>query len=377
MREYNVGIVGCGFIGKVHAYGYQNLPLFYDPVPLKAKITHVCTSRRDSARKAAQAVGAAGAVTDYRRITENPKIDIVHICTPNHLHCDALLSAMAHGKHIYCEKPLVAGMDEAMRVEAALARYKATAQMTLQNRFFPATMRARQLVEEGFLGKVLEFRAAYLHSGSSDPKAPLRWKLSAQAGGGVIADLGTHIMDLVHHLVGDYQSVLASTHVAYARRPSADDPSRRVNVDAEDCVMMLAKMACGALGTIEATKIATGTEDEVRLEIHGSHGALRFNGMDPHHLEIYDRTVADKPIGGRRGWTAVDTGQRYPSPASGFPSPKNAIGWLRGHMACLANFLLAVARGEPGNPGLGQGIYLQRLQDLAGNSARTGRWMDV
>jgi predicted dehydrogenase len=131
------------------------------------------------------------------------------------------------------------------------------------------------------------------------------------------------------------------------------------------------------MGTIEATKIATGTEDELRLEIHGSRGALCFNSMDPHHLDAYDRTASGSPVGGRRGWTAVDTGQRYPTPAVGFPSPKNAIGWIRSHLACLANFLESVAQGKPGDPGLGQGIRIQHLMECAKRSAKTGQWVQV
>jgi len=377
MKQHKVGIIGFGFIGKVHAYGYINLPLFYDPLPLPARITHVCTSRTETAEKGAALVGADNAVTDYREITENPDVDIVHICTPNHLHKDALLSAMKQNKHIYCDKPLVATMDEAREIEAALDGYTGTSQMTLQNRFFPATMRAKQMIDEGFIGDVLEFRACYLHSGSADPNAPLKWKLSAAAGGGVIADLGTHIFDLIHYLLGDYDRLLAAAQIAYPQRPSFDDPARMVDVDAEDCAIVLARMRNGAIGNIEATKIATGTEDELRFEIHGSKGALRFNGMNAEKLEAYDATAPNKPIGGKRGWTVIDTGQRYPEPATGFPGPKFSIGWIRSHMACLANFLQSIADGKPGDPGLRQGIYLQRLIECCRQSAKTDGWIEV
>lgn len=141
--------------------------------------------------------------------------------------------------------------------------------------------------------------------------------------------------------------------------------------------MVLARHRSGAMGMIEATKLAQGSEDELRLEIHGSDGALRFNGMDPHHLEVYDATAAEKPIGGTRGWTRLDTGQRYPPPASGFPTPKATIGWLRGHVACLANFLQAVAEGKPGDPGLQQGLYIQHVMECAKESARTEKWVRV
>jgi predicted dehydrogenase len=340
-------------------------------------ISHVCTSRGETARAGADLTGAAHALTDYREITENPDVDIVHICTPNNLHRDALLSAMAHGKHIYCDKPLTATLEEAEAVDAALAGYQGTAQMTFQNRFYAATMRAKQLIEEGLLGRVLEYRCCYLHAGSADPDAPLKWKLSSEAGGGVIADLGSHALDLTHFLVGDFAGLTAASSIAYADRPSLGDPAQRRAVDAEDCVMIVARMADGALGHIEATKIATGSEDEMRFEIHGTHGAVRFNGMDPHHLEIWDQRSPAGPIGGRRGWTRVACGQRYPEPANGFPAPKAAIGWMRCHMACLANFLFDVAAGRKGDPGLAQGVYVQRLIDACRRSAASGEWVDV
>ena len=377
MKEYRVGIVGFGFMGKVHAYGYLNLPLFYDPAPLRARITHVCTGHRATAAVAAAKVGAGAAVTDFRRITESPDVDIVHVCTPNHLHRDVLLSAMAHGKHIYCDKPLTAELGEAREVEAALPGYRGTAQMVFQNRFYPATIRAKQLIDEGFCGRVLGFRASYLHAGSADPAAPLKWKLTAAAGGGVIADLGSHVFDLMHHLAGPYDRLMAAAQVAYPRRPAVGEPGRMLDVDAEDCVTVLARMRSGALGTMEASKIATGTEDELRVEIHGSAGALRFNGMDAHHLEAYDAGAPGGPVGGRRGWTRIDTGQRYPAPAAAFPGPKFSIGWIRAHLACLAHFLQCVADGRPGDPGLRQGIHVQELIDSARRSAASGRWVAV
>ena len=374
MKTYNVGIIGFGFIGKVHAYGHLNLPLFYDPLPCRTAITHICTAHSESAEKGRQQVGAACATTDFRDITENPDIDIVHICTPNDLHKEQLLSAMRHGKHIYCDKPLVVDVAQVREIERALPEYRGIAGMTFQNRFFPATIRAKQLIDEGFLGQILEFRACYLHSGSANPDAPLKWKLSAAAGGGVIADLGSHILDLMHHLLGDFDALLAATQIAYPERPSVSAPGARVPVDAEDAVKMLVQTRSGATGMIEASKISTGTEDELRFEIHGSSGALRFNSMAPHHLEAYDTHVADRPVGGRRGWTQIDTGQRYDSPA-GFPGPKFAVGWIRSHMACLAHFMSAVASDQVTGPGLAQGIYVQKLIECVRVSAQTEQWV--
>jgi predicted dehydrogenase len=268
-------------------------------------------------------------------------------------------------------------MAEAEEIRAALKDYRGTAQMTFQNRFFPATMRAKQWIEAGGLGDVLQFRVAYLHSGNVDPQAPARWKLTAAGGGGVIADIASHVLDLIEHLAGPLRSLTADTHIAYPQRGAVDNPAQRVTIDAEDCVVLLARLAGGAPGTIEATKLATGSEDELRVEIHGTRGALRLNGMDPHHLEVHDATAPNQPLGGLRGWTRIDTGQRYGPPASGFPALKSPIGWVRGHAACLANFLAAVAEGRPAEPGLQQGLRVQYLMHCIRESAARRAWVDV
>ena len=369
MKPLRVGIIGFGFIGKVHAYGYKNLPFFYDPVPLEAEITHVVTSRPETAEKARQVAGARVAATDFREVTENPEIDIVHICTPNAAHKEALLSAMAHQKHIFCDKPLVDTGEEADEIEAALADYHGVAQMTFHNRFFPATIHAKRLIDQGLIGQVLQFRGAYLHSGSASPDAPLRWKLTAAGGGGVIADIASHVLDCLDWLIGPFRSFQAITHIAFPERPLPGQPDKKGKVDAEDCVLVMADLADGGVGILEASKIATGMEDELRLEIHGARGALQFNLMAPHFLEYYDATLPYPPTG-NRGWTRIDTGQRYESPASSFPSPKAATGWLRGHVACLANFLQAVAENRPATPGLQQGIRIQRLMAALRHSAK-------
>ena len=147
-------------------------------------------------------------------------------------------------------------------------------------------------------------------------------------------------------------------------------------MEAEDQVLMLARLAGGALGTIEASKIATGAEDELRFEIHGDRGALRFNLMNPNYLEAYDLSEAEQPIGGQRGWRQIATVQRYEKPA-GFPGPKFSIGWIRGHMHCLYNFLQAIATGQQPEPSLARGIELQQILATAERSAAIRAWQKL
>jgi len=376
MQPLRVGIIGFGFIGKVHAYAYRNMPFYYDPPPVATRLAGVCTSRRETAEAARRLLGFDFATADWREITESPDIDAVSICTPNNLHLESLLSAIAHGKHIYCEKPLTASADEAHRVMAALRDYRGVHQMTFNYRFVPATLRAKQLVEAGFLGELLCFRGAYLHSGSADPNAPRKWKFARESGGGVLHDIGSHVLDLLGHFLGEFSEVFCAKRTAFAERPSPKDPTTRLPVDTEDHALLFLRARSGALGTVEASKLATGAEDEVRVELHGTRGAIRFNLMEPNWLEAYDATAPDQPLGGDRGWKKLATVGRYPAPG-GWPGPKFSVGWMRSHVGCLHHFLSAIANGTKAEPGLEVGARIQEIMDAAHESDRARGWVKL
>jgi len=374
MEELGIGMLGFGFIGKVHTYGYKNIPLYYDPPPVATRLVGVATSRPETAQKAAKQGGFEFGTDDWRQLIERDDIDIVNICTPNNLHCDQLVAAMEAGKHIYCDKPLVITAEDATRVKTAMQNWPGIGQMTFQYRFYPATMRAKQLIDEGFLGEIIAFRSVYLHSGSVDRDKPMGWKQLAAAGGGVLQDLGSHNIDLMEYLIGPFASVLTEKYILYDQRPNPE--GKMVPVEAEDHFVMLVKLANGAVGSIEASKICTGTDDELRFEIHGTKGALRFNLMNPNYLEAYDLREPGTPLGGQRGWRQIATVQHFAEPAN-FPSPKGSIGWIRGHMHCLYNFLEAVARGEQPEPSLKRGLELQRILEVANESAATRSWQSL
>jgi predicted dehydrogenase len=372
-----VGVLGYGFMGKTHTFAHRTIPFYYVPPPARCVLRAVCTSRESTARAAMQAGGFERCTTNPLEVIEADDIDVVHVCTPNSEHFAALAAAIRANKHIYCDKPVTGSLDEAGRLAAMLPGYRGAAQVALQYRFFPATMRARQLVEEGFLGPVTHFRAVYLHSGSVDPSRPVNWKSTARAGGGVIRDLGSHIVDLLWWLIGPFESVSCMSRIWAPRRPSLDEPGKMVTVDVEEAAVLMLRAADGAFGTVDVSKIATGAEDELAFEIHGRHGAMRFNLDQPNYLEVYDGRMPDGDFGGRRGWQRLATVQRYPGAGGKFPSPRAAIGWLRGHVHCLYSFLQCVADGTEPHPSLAEGLRLQRVLEAAREAAESGGWVDL
>ncbi|MCG3181899.1 MAG: Inositol 2-dehydrogenase/D-chiro-inositol 3-dehydrogenase [Phycisphaerae bacterium] len=379
-RILGVGVLGFGFMGRMHTYAYRTIPLHYDPAPGRFALRAVCTAHAATAEAAKQAGGFDRCTTDPRAVIEADDVDIVHVCTPNQAHLDALRLAVAAGRHIYVDKPVTASLAEADALAGLLPGYRGVAQVALQNRFLPATMKAKRLVDEGFIGPVSHFRAAYLHGGSIDPDKAVNWKSTAAAGGGVIRDLGSHVLDLLDWLIGPFAAVHCASRIWSRQRPSLDRPGERMTIDVEDAAVMLLRSADGAIGSVEASKIATGSEDELRFEIHGRHGAMRFNLMQPNYLEVFDGRLPDGDLGGRHGWQQIACVQRYPVPDGGrlkLPSPKNAIGWTRAHVHAIYCFLRSVAGAGPASPSLSDGLRLQRVLEAVRESAGRGAWVDL
>lgn len=377
MKTLGIGMLGYGFMGKTHTYAYRTIPFYYQPPAARGELRVVCRTTESGARQAQADAGFERWTTDAREVIEADDVDVVHICTPNHMHLTELTAAIRAGKHIYCEKPVTAGLAEADELAKLLPSYKGKSQVVLQNRFFPATLRAKQLADEGFLGPITHFRGAYLHAGSVDPDKPVNWKSTAAAGGGVIRDLASHIIDLLQHLIGPFRSVCCTSRIWSPRRPDAKRPGEMMTIDAEEAAAMLVRTDDGAFGSVEVSKIATGSEDELRFEIHGRYGAMRFDLIQPNFLEVYDARRADGEFGGDRGWQRIATVHRYPGPGGKFPGPKATPGWLRAHVHCLHSFLAAIAADTDARPSLADGIELQRVLEAAITSAQRSTWVDV
>lgn len=377
MQTFGVGMIGYGFMGKMHSYAYASLPFIYDPPPAQVRLVGVAAATQASRNLAMQRAGYEFATSDYRELLKRDDIHIVNICTPNYLHKEQVIEALKAGKHVYCDKPLAMNAREAREIVDLAKSVGTTCQMTFHNRFSPAVMRARQIADNGFLGEVVSFRAVYLHSGYLDPTRPITWRLQKEkSGGGALADLGSHAIDLLHHLIGRFTRVQANLQTVVKQRPVAKGSSEMAPVDVDDLAVLQLELENGSIGTLEASRIATGTQDDLRFEVHGTRGAMRFDLMDANWLYIYDDTKPSALLGGDRGWQRIECVQNYPKPAA-LPRGKTPVGWTRFHIASIYDFVSNVAAGRPGNPSFGDGLAVHEVMDAAQASSESGKWEAV
>jgi predicted dehydrogenase len=310
--------------------------------------------------------------TDVAELLASPDIHMVYVATPNHLHAPLVLQALDAGKAVYCDKPLCLNEEEALRIAERAAGASVVHRTGFHYRFIPAVMKARELVEAGALGRIYQFRGQYLHAGYIEPDRPFSWRLDkARSGGGALYDLGAHIVDTLRWLVGGIRSVRAMLTTQVSERPRAKGSTEMVPIEVDDVALMMVTAESGAVGTIEATRLATGSNDAMRFEIHGDRGAVAFDAEEPAYLEFYDATAKGEPLGGRRGFTRIECVQRYPAPAV-WPGPKFSLGYLRFHAHSVYAFLDAAAGNCPAEPDLLEGVRTQLVLTAAQRSAASG-----
>ena len=368
-KHLKIGLCGFGFMGKTHLYAVRNLPFFCD-LPFTAEVSALCTAHPERTATLAAEWGIPKAVPDEESLMKDPDIAVIDVCTPNPCHFETVRRALLCGKHVLCEKPLTVTAAEAESLCTLAKSTGLTVGTVFNNRFLAPVMRAKQLIEEGRLGRVLSFDFAYRHDSCIDPQRRAGWKQMADFGGGTLADLGPHVIDLCLFLCGPLASVIGRSQIAF---PAHSRPDGSLwQTDADEAFYMLCRTKDGARGTVTVSKLTQGAEDGLTFSVWGDQGALSFDLMEPNTLRFYDAAAPVSPVGGLRGYTAIDCTGRYPAPAAGFPSVKAPAGWLRGHVMSMANFLSAVAEGRPCVPSFEEGAYVQWVMEAARQSDATG-----
>ncbi len=371
-RPLNIALIGYGGIGRVHAMAYRDISFTYGLPAKLVNIAAVATTRAQTAEKAAQEIGCEIYTDNYHDLLARADIDLIDCCTPNNAHKEIILAAAKAGKHIYCEKPLAMNLTEAQEMLAAVTAAGIKTQMTFNFRFFPAILRAKELINEGFLGRVFSFRGRYYRSSYIDSNKPLSWRLSKEvSGGGALFDLGSHIIDLLYYLLGPFASVQATVDTLIKERPLKAGSSEKGPVDVDDFALITAKLASGTLGHIEISRMGTGVNNECLFEIHGEKGALRFNAEDPSYLEVYD--VRDS--GSMRGFKKLETIGRYAGQKA--PDGSMPTGFVRSHAECQYQFLKAIWEDREGSPNLADGLHVQAVMEAALRAADEGGWTQV
>ena len=366
MNKIGIAMAGFGSIGRIHNLSYRDIPLFYPGVLPELDMAGVLCSSPESSRKCAEAEGFRKGYARYEEILKDPEVDIVDIVTPNYLHKEQIIRALEAGKHVLCEKPLALNGDEAAVILTAAQRSDRQVGMIFNYRFIPAVRRAKELIAEGRVGDIYSFRGEYFHTGYQNPNRPHSWRMDRTlSGGGALADLGVHVIDILHYLLGDFSTVRADLSTFIKERPLPGDGGTRAEVTVDDAAWLQCSLCSGGKGSIEVSRFATGALDDLNITVYGSKGAFRFRLMDPNFLYWFEEANRES------GWTRLETLQYYEG--AKIPHPRSVIGWTRFHMENQYSFLKAMSEDRLFAPGAGDGVRAQFVLDAAYRSGGSGR----
>ncbi len=371
-QQLRIGLLGFGAMGKAHAFCVENLKFYYTDLPFDASIRGVCTTTKEKSEMVASTYGFSVATDNEDDLIYDPEIDIIDVCTPNIYHYDTIKKALAAGKHIYCEKPLCVRAEQAKELAALAQKSGKICTMVFNNRHIAPMLRANELIREGKIGRVLSFSAEYLHNSCTDVLRPAGWKQNREiCGGGVLFDLGSHVIDLIYSLCGEFESVYGVPQIAFAERTGMNGTPWSTNAD--EAFYMLCRLRSGAVGTITASKLIHGANDDLSIAVYGEKGSLKFSLMQPNFLYFYDATEKPSTLGGNTGYQAIECVGRYPAPGGSFPAPKAPSDWLRGHVGSMYSFLHSIHTGKQAAPDFSDGAHVQAVMDAAYRSAQSGR----
>ena len=372
----NIGMIGYGFMGRAHSNAYCKVSNFFDtryqPV-LKA----ACARSQDSIQAFADNWGYESIETDWRALLERDDIDAVDICVPNNLHREIALAAAEAGKMILCEKPLAMnaaeGEEMCQAVEAA-----GVANMVWYNyRRVPAVCLAKQLIDEGRLGKIFHYRSVFLQDWTISADLPQGgeglWRLDVDvAGSGVTGDLLAHCIDTAIWLNGGISNVSAMTETFITERThQLTGEVQKVGID--DACAFLARFENGSLATFESTRYARGHKALYTFEINGEHASIAWDLHDLHRLSYFDHRD-DSLVRGWRSIHVTDSDMPY---MDKWWVPGLQIGYEHTFVHQVADFLESLETGEPASPTFRDALETQKICDAVLNSAQSGQWIDV
>lgn len=372
-RRVGIGIIGYDGVAKAHLQAILRVATVFWPPPVRPVLVALAGRSAERLQQAAQRYGAQAAYTDWRRLIEDRRVEILVNAGPNDLHGDPCIAAMSRGLHVLCEKPLARSCAEAAKMWNAATRAGVVHMVGYNYRFIPAVLLARQMIVEGRLGQVRHFRARFCDDSMVDPSVPYSWRHSrAQAGSGVIGDLAAHAIDLARFLVGDVSAVSATARVFVDRRPRPQGGEGIVDV--EDAIEAVVEFAAGAVGTLDASTFCPGRKNFLTFEVNGTLGSLVFNLERLNELEVFFRGDA---VNGFR--TVMVTESHHPYGGRWWP-PGHIIGWEQTFVHQLHRFLTAVAgQGQIGPEGatFEDGYQCAVVCDLLARAARDGCRVDA
>jgi predicted dehydrogenase len=382
-RTIGIGVIGMGWMGTEHSHSYQQLPEKFPDIGARPELIICADDVEARAREAQARFGFRRYTSDWREVIAEPAVEVVNVTAPNNMHLEIATAAARAGKHLFCEKPVGRNPQETAAIERAAREAGVLTFVGYNYRWAPLVQYARQLIAQGYLGKLTHYRGRFLTGYASNPNAVLSWRFQRElAGLGTLGDLVSHVADMALMLTGPIQRVVGSRATFVTQRPLADrgvgthftvrTEGPLGEVTNEDYVGALVSFANGAQGTLEACRVINGPKCQMAFEVHGTRGAISwdFERMNELYLALDGDEIRD-------GYTRVVSGPPHPFHARFNPGFGVGLSYEDLKTIEAAQFLKSVAEGKQGEPGFREALAVAEVQGAIRRSWESERWENM
>jgi predicted dehydrogenase len=375
-KPLNIGMIGYGFMGRAHSNAYANVNHFFD-LEYRPVMKAACARDAGKIKAFADNWGYQSTETDWRKLVERKDIDVIDICVPNNLHKEIALAAAANKKMILCEKPLAMNGTEGKAMVEAVEKAGVPNMVWYNYRRVPAVTLAKQLIDDGKLGRIYHYRAKFLQDWTISPELPQGgnglWRLDvAAAGSGVSGDLLAHCIDTAIWLNGDMASLNAMTETfVKERKHNLTGKIEKVGID--DACTFMGRFKNGSLASFESTRYARGHKALYTFEINGEHASIFWDLHDLHRLQYFDH----RDQGTVRGWRSIHVTDGDHPYMGRWWVPGLQIGYESSFVHQVADFIQGVTSGKPAEPTFRDAYRTQLILDAITASSKDGKWVEV
>jgi len=375
-KTLNVGMIGYGFMARTHSNAYRRVGNFFD-LEYKPVLKTVCGLVEAEAKAFADRWGYESYTTDWRSVVADKAIDLVEICVPNNFHAEIAIAAAKAGKMVICEKPLALNAPQALEMTEAVEQAGVPNMASFNYRRIPAVTMAKQLIEQGRLGKIFHYRANFLQDWTISADVPqggmATWRLDAKAAGsGVTGDLLAHCIDLALWQNGPITGVNAMTETFVKERKNVET-GQMEPVRIDDACTFFCRFGNGSIGNFESTRYARGHKALFTFEINGEKASLRWDLHDLHRLQYFDH----RDEGILRGWRSIHVSDGDQPYMKHWWVPGLQIGYEHSFVHQIADFLEGLASGKPVGPTFRDALATQTVCDAVLASAASGQWVSL
>ena len=374
MKPIGIGVIGTGFMGKAHSIAYSASASVFG-IGLRPNLEIVCDLSPERANQRATDLGFSRHTDKWQDVVNDPRVDLISVCTPNNTHSEISIAALEKGKHVWCEKPMSSSLEDSQIMAEVAEKSNSKTIVGYNYTKNPVVIHARKIIEKGTIGRISGFFCRYDVDNEADGSKPWSWRMSKELSGtGSNGDILSHVISVGHYLINSrISNVVGDISIIHKQRKDPKENEKSKIVDNDDMVSALVHFENGVHGHIGASRVSWGKKCGLTWEIHGTEGTITYNQERLNEIKLFTRQSDSST----EGFRTILSGPEHPFYSSFLPNGGHGLGFMDVKICELQGLLNAIENNKPTWPNFNDGLAIEKVMERIDESAITKQWLSI